>query len=221
MSISADKLMESAMQHGVDAVTIYTPENLDPVFFNCFIKPDLPARGFGYWRWKPYIIMCALQNLKEGDKLIYSDAGCTIVNNVHPLVNAMDSDIMLFTNGFEHSHWCKGDIMKYVNGGHTIGYKQCQASLILFKKTDNAMNFVKEWYAYSLMPGLIDDSPSTFPNAPEFAENRHDQSILTALRIKYNMQVHWFPSTTNHHQTEGETRYKEILFHHRYRNEDW
>ena len=219
MTKSADNLWDSAMKHGADAVTIFGPDNLDPVFRNVFLKPDLPARGYGYWRWKPYIILCALANLKEGDFLIYCDAGCTIINNLKYLTDNTTGDFLLFTNGFEHSHWCKGDIQKYVNGDLTIGHKQCQASLSVWKVNKASMDFVKEWYAYSLMPGLIDDSKSVYPNAPEYQENRHDQAILTALAIKYGIKLHWFPSDTNYHQQED--NYPALITHHRKRNNEW
>ena len=35
-------------------------------------------RGYGYWLWKPYIIMQQLENMGEGDVLFYADAGCEV-----------------------------------------------------------------------------------------------------------------------------------------------
>ena len=221
MTISANKLAESAKHFGADDVAIYQPADLDGHFMATQIIPNLPSRGYGFWKWKPYIILGHLKvACKEGDTIIYSDAGVEIVSNLNYLVHAMKDDIMLFTNGFEHSHWCKGDIMKAINGDYTIGYKQCQASLILFKATQKAIDFVQEWLAYCCIPGLIDDSPSKFPNAPEFAENRHDQACLTALAIKYNHPLRWFPSSTALHLREIEP-YPVMLHHNRKRNNEW
>ena len=43
---------------------------------------------------------------------------------------------------------------------------------------------------------LIDDSPSTIPNLPEFRENRHDQSVWSVLNKKYKVKNYpyskWF-----------------------------
>ena len=35
-------------------------------------------RGGGYWTWKPDIIYTAMQQMQDGDILVYCDAGCTL-----------------------------------------------------------------------------------------------------------------------------------------------
>ena len=34
------------------------------------------GRGYGYWLWKPKIILQKLMQIKEGDILLFLDAGC-------------------------------------------------------------------------------------------------------------------------------------------------
>lgn len=36
------------------------------------------VRGFGYWIWKPQILLQCLQQMEYGDILLYTDAGCHI-----------------------------------------------------------------------------------------------------------------------------------------------
>jgi hypothetical protein len=38
-------------------------------------------RGYGYWIWKPYLIKKKLNELNNGDFLIYADCGCEINKN--------------------------------------------------------------------------------------------------------------------------------------------
>lgn len=35
-------------------------------------------RGYGYWLWKPYIILKQLELLNDGDILFYADCGCEL-----------------------------------------------------------------------------------------------------------------------------------------------
>ena len=42
--------------------------------FQSFLEEN--KRGYGYWLWKPYLISWAMQDLKDGDILVYADSGC-------------------------------------------------------------------------------------------------------------------------------------------------
>jgi hypothetical protein len=98
--------------------------------------------------------------------------------------------------------------------------KQVQASSIFFRVSQKTRDFIQEWYAWSIMPGMIDNTPIG-PQFPEFQEHRHDQAILTCLQIKYGIKLHWFPSTTNHHQHIEGDNYPQIFAHHRKKNAEW
>jgi hypothetical protein len=39
------------------------------------------SRGYGYWLWKPYIIKKTMEEMKDGDILLYLDCGCEINYN--------------------------------------------------------------------------------------------------------------------------------------------
>lgn len=198
-------------------------------------------RGGGYWLWKPYVIYLQMLNAKDGDILIYSDAGVEFVNNVNEIISRMDEDIFFFTNGFPHVEWCKGDVFysivkppvvevrKYDDCIDIISKyqhpetdpKQVQASVIFFKVNQKTRDFVKEWLLYCQMPGFIDDSPSKLPNYPTFAEHRHDQAILTCLQIKYGYKLHWWPTQYSEHIRIPGDNYPVIFNHHRKRDNEW
>lgn len=241
MTISAMKLMESAGKHGVDEVKIYDPSQLPETFIQMAMPTINVSKGAGLYIWKPFIIWDYMQECSDGEYLIYADAGQTLVNSVRPVIDGMDQDIMMFSNGWKHVEWCKMDVADAINHeltfestmtkfGPIISYygnypdhKQTQASLIFFKVTPESRNFVKEWMLWSLMPGFCDDSPSKLHNYPTFQETRWDQSILCCLQIKYGYRLHWFPTTTAHHIRDGfpKDHYPEISLHHRKRNEEW
>jgi hypothetical protein len=182
---------------------------------------------------------------KDGDILIYSDAGVEFINNVNYIVDRMDQDIFLFGNQWEHSHWCKRDIVEHVWPFRSDGWwgewendkawarfgKQVQASVIFFRVNDATRRFVKEWLDWCLFEGgrLIDDSPSRAANHPEFRENRHDQAILTTMAYRDGYRLHWWPALYRFDGGEfiyerGDFKdegYPCLFLHHRKRNADF
>lgn len=244
MTISAHKLQESALRHGIESFKIYREKDLDPFFVA--IQRDLfkEQNKYGWYCWKPYVVLHAMLQLSEGDYLIYLDAGNEILSSVDNLVRAMDQDILFFSNGWQHSHWCKREVAEKINfqGGSDmscIDYydfehrnrdkvqdyysrKQVQASTFILKVTRSTIDFIKEWYAYSILPGMIDNIPRG-EQFPEFQEHRHDQALITCLQIKHGYRLHWFPSTYAYHikaEYSGDN-YPAFLEHHRKRNSDY
>lgn len=231
MSFSRQKCADSMRVNGVDRATEYAAGDIDDEFYEFNKSIMSSSRGCGYWLWKPYVIYKEMQLLNDGDILIYSDAGVEFVNNVSHIIERMDEDMFLFTNGFPHVEWCKGDVIDnllgwisreehgdpYV-GDNVLNFKQVQASVIFFRVNQKTRGFVKEWLLYCQMPGLIDDSPSKLPNYPTFAEHRHDQAILTCLQIQYQYKLHWWPTAYSEHiRVPGDT-YPVMFNHHRKRD---
>lgn len=236
-SVSREVCVKAAYENGADVVYEFTPENIDTRFFK-FNEEILKAeRGVGYWLWKPYFIDRSLMHCSDGDILIYCDAGVKLINNVGHIINVMDQDIFLFSNGHQHVHWCKADVYSAINKTERTDFadfflsgndyvnkeqaQQAQASVIFFKVNQNTRSFIKEWLLWCQMPGFIDDSPSKLPNHPEFAQHRYDQAILTCLAIKYNYKLHYWADQrwywSQRSRWPGDD-YPLMFDHHRYRN---
>jgi hypothetical protein len=223
----------SAMKNGVDIVWDQNTDTISPEFRWINREIFCHERGYGYWLWKPYFIYQALNHnsVKEGDILIYADAGVEFINGVQEIVSRMDEDIFFFTNGFSQVEWCKGDVLEGILGDDEIRQfdcdhsdKQVQASVIFFKVNEKTKAFAKEWLMYSQMPGFIDDSPSKTPNYSTFAEHRHDQAILTCLQIKYGYKLHFWPTKYSEHirhTARPEDNYPTLFNHHRKRDNEW
>lgn len=232
MTIAAKICETSALQNNVHEVKVYGPKDIDAKFRKANAAILDQPRGCGYWLWKPYFIDRELKKMKDGDYMIYCDAGVEIINNVNHIIDRMHDDIWLFGNKFQHVHWCKGDVIEaicdewrndpFAHYGH-----QVQASVMIIRNTETARVFVKEWLLLCTSPGLIDDSPSKFPNYVEFKEHRHDQAILTTLAYREKITpFHWWPAMYNAgHFTYEKTGYNDtypVLFHHhRMRNNDF
>lgn len=237
MTISANKCAESAMKHGADGYSIWTPGDLSPEFRETMADVLRHERGAGFYCWKPYIVHREMCRLQDGDILVYCDAGNEWKADMRTAIAAMDQDILFFSNGWDHLDWCKTDtliaILPYL--ADTIKdseiarmmqagkFKQVQASTFFIRVTPETRRFVQEWYGWSLIPGMIDNEPSKLPNVPSFREHRWDQSILCCLQIKYGYRLHWFPTTTAAHLRTGfeGDKYPVLLNHHRKRNHEW
>jgi hypothetical protein len=225
---------ESASKQGVEQCITYQrymvccDPGMSAVYkeFYEFNKETLDQeRGGGYWLWKPYVMYLQMLNAKDGDILIYSDAGVEFVNPVREIIDRMDEDIFFFTNGFKHDEWCKSDVSWAIcNDSMSREEKQVQASVIFFKVNQKTRDFVKEWLLWCQMPGFIDDSPSSSPNSKTFAEHRHDQAILTCLQIKYGYKLHFWPTKYSEHirhTARPEDSYPTMFNHHRKRDSEW
>ena len=225
MTRSRMECVMSAQKNGADQVFEFGPENISNEFMRMNRDILEAERGAGYWLWKPYVIWRALQHCEDGDFLVYVDAGVKIIAPLTEITRVMDQDVFLFSNGHQHVHWCKADVMQSINGKQAdVSLTQVQASAIFFRVNDFTRKFIKEWLLWCQMPGMIDDSPSVLPNHPEFAQHRYDQAILTSLAIKYSMRLHWWADHLWYESQRyrwPEDRYPSIFEHHRKRNDQW
>jgi hypothetical protein len=229
MQRAAELCRSSSLKYGVDKAFVLSEEHIADGFR--FINKDVfdGKRGAGcYWLFKPYAIYWHLLNwCSDGDYFLYSDAGVEFINPVQQIIDAMDSDVFLFTNSFKQVEWCKGNVMDTIlpewRDGRYNNAMQVQASNIFIRVSKYSREFVKRWLCYCQMPNLINDEPSETPNFTTFADHRHDQAILTALAIKENMELHWFPTTTAHHirWMTPKDQYGEVFLHHRKRDNEW
>jgi hypothetical protein len=223
MSRSREVCVQAAKEHGAVVIHEYTNADIDNHFYINNIDILNETRGIGFWLWKPYFINEIILALNDGNILIYCDAGVKIIENVNRIIEVMDQDIFLFSNGHQHIHWCKADVMQAILGRQIDDtVQQVQASVIFFKVNRNTRNLVKEWLLWCQMPGFIDDSPSKLPNHPEFAQHRYDQAILTCMAIKYGYKQHWWADKLWYESQRyrwPEDHYPVMFEHHRKRNQ--
>lgn len=154
-------------------------------------------RGFGYWVWKPYLILKTLENLPDKSTLLYCDAGCHLNprgrKKLLKYYDELSTDrfgikafpvFSLFYPNPER-YWTKGDLLSHFScrERHDITEStQIEATHILFRKDNFSLDVVRQWYQLFLADfSLIDDSPSKSGNMEGFREHRHDQSVFSLL----------------------------------------
>lgn len=146
-------------------------------------------RGFGYWIWKPYIILKVLRRIAEGDMLIYADAGCEFdtrfagnIPRLGPILARKKILGMLGpSNDITHSKASVCSALGLIDAQRRrLGH--IQAGIIYMRKCEEIDRFIQKWYDTCCLDShRVDDSPSTIPNHPEFKEHRHDQSVFNIL----------------------------------------
>lgn len=211
------ELEKSALKHGIDKVFSYTEEMLKETDFYKKNKDILiNKRGAGYWVWKPYVILMAMDEISKGDILFYVDAGVEVIGDVNLLAElcVKNDGILLFNAVNKNKHWTKRDCFKGMGADWYRFWEAPQAmgGYQVYQKSDKALDFIKEYLRYVQVKHFVDDSPSVTANLDGFIEHRHDQSILSILAIKYNIKLYRNPSQGGNHLKKEELRVKgEIL----------
>lgn len=153
-------------------------------------------RGYGYWIWKPQIVLEALKASGANDLVVYSDVGFTIqaegrlrMSEYLDIARASYFGMLSFDNTHIEYNWTKRDLAcrLKVNDDPTImATSQISSGFFVIRPTGSNFELMREWceiavednYRYS------DDSPSIAENDTRFFEHRHDQSIGSLLRKK-------------------------------------
>jgi len=163
-----------------------------------------PGRGGGYWFWKPLLLQRHLQQLQEGDFLIYSDSDMLDFFSWLPLLlESMvewNANLALYQMPFLEQEWTKRDVYEafcpslnieedksgQYAGGHSI-----------WRRDKATLKLVQDWVDAIQHFDWVNDKPSHKPNILAFREHRHDQLLLSLLlKCKYGEpQKRLFPWT--------------------------
>lgn len=149
------------------------------------------ARGFGFWIWKPYLILKTLENLNEGDFLVYTDAGCEInpkglprLKEYFELLEKNKYGLLTFQlkMGCEDIKYSKRSLLEYMNAtDDDMNTSQIMATVLIMKKTPYIMNHMKRILEIATCMNYEMINDITKNEYPEFIDHRHDQSIHSLL----------------------------------------
>ena len=153
-------------------------------------------RGYGYWIWKSYINYKTLQHIEEGDIVVYADSGCELriqyinrLKEYFDIVTKSEKGILGMSIYFHERHWTKMDtfVKLYCTDFFNDNY-QVIAGVVIYKKCENTCLLIEKWYNSCCNHHLITDAPSILPNAHDFIEHRHDQSVFSLLMKNYGFE---------------------------------
>jgi len=155
-------------------------------------------RGWGYWIWKPFLILKYMERLNPGDILLYLDAGCEILPEnsakFEPLFEHAARNGNAFFDYtryavFNLAFWCKQSLLETFQQEFGVALDWLRTPKIwaggfALTKSDENIALLKDWFRLATQDNyrLVDDTPSTVPPIYPFFEHRHDQSILSGLK---------------------------------------
>ncbi|MWV67889.1 hypothetical protein DCO58_09540 [Helicobacter saguini] len=155
-----------------------------------------PTRGFGYWTWKPQVILQSLSQIEQNDILIYTDIGCNFLpefaNNLLKKLEILESQSMI---AFELEHiakaYTKADTFAFFDVLDDKSYTNTnliKAGVIFMKKCEKTQIIMQEWLESMWQDfHIVDDSKSKIKNFPEFKAHRHDQSVFSIIAKKHKV----------------------------------
>jgi len=192
----------SARRYGILDFISYTEKDLtDSDFYKENIDVFAQRRGFGYWLWKPYFILKAMENIKDNDILFYVDSGSKFVNPPATLISLAKnnaSGIVAFDCWPLTNHqWTIRETFVNLNCDTPDFWyaKHVIATVMLFRKTPLVILFLKEWLAACLeKTSLIADVTNNNKNIEGFVQHREDQAIFSVLIKKHNIETYRNPS---------------------------
>ena len=149
-------------------------------------------KGGGYCLWKPYILLDALSKIDDNDIILYMDSADWFTGNVrnHILNNIQNKDMILTDGSFIQSDWTRRDTFVLMDCDEELYHNavQLEAGIIILKKTNNTIQLLSEWLYYCQNENILTELPNICEdNLEGFIEHRYDQSILTNLKVKYNI----------------------------------
>jgi len=202
--VNQRQIAANSLSKFMDQVTLFTERDLAP-YYPLHPKILYPgARGGGFWLYKAIFLDVMMDRLKDGDGLMWMDAGCELIAD----------PAILFEIAQEHSGFClfqqnhqnKRFIHRKCFQGMGCDYThysndyQCDAVTMVFIKNHKTIGFLKEFLFCCSLPELITDSDGE-NESEELFDHRHDQSIITLLAIKN--KIPRFRSPTQYGEQEN------------------
>lgn len=195
---SVQTLIESFKVNGVDHVHHYQEDTFPYNEESKQYFETYKNNGFGFYAFKPIIILDVMNQINDGDVVIYHDAGrpeykFEVKNNIRPLVSIVKNHyqgIGLCEGPWNHNQFTKDKCFKLMGCDTPYIRKKTQlaANWGIYEKNPKALSFLNDWKKWCLVHDVICTSVDE-QNHEGFDQHRWDQSILTNLFYLYSLKT--------------------------------
>lgn len=195
---SVNRLISTFKENGGNEVHVYTEKNIP--FDNDDIKnyfEQYKKESFGFYAFKPLVILDVMSKIPEGDIIIYHDAGRPEYNfsfkkPLQPLIDNVVKNyqgIGLGEGGWLHNQYTKDKCFKLMDCDNEYIRGKCMmvATWGVFEKNLKSLSFLIDWRKWCLNHDVICTSINE-QNHEGFVRHTWDQSILTNLFHLYSLQ---------------------------------
>lgn len=176
-----------------------------------FIKRE--PYGFGRFIWKPKVILEKLQNVPQGDIVVYSDAGMYLnTQGKNRLLDyfsmLQEKPLVLFstTSHYTLKNFVKVDaIIEYAPELLTDNMTYCYAGLMIIKKCEESLALIKDWLNLCENYHFLDRSKSKHAKeCSEFKAQDGDNGLFCLCVYRHQSHAHFISATeTNIHTADG------------------
>ena len=225
---SLNILGESSCKVGkVDEFVKYSPKDLHiDNFWQENQRILSQPLGYGYWIWKPFIILETMKRLNEGDIVLYTDAGMRVLDSLDPLFEITETsrdNRMLFAltmiwGTHKHSEYTKRDcfILMGLDEPKYWNERMLNAAFSVWMKTQRNIDFLTEWQKYLKDSRIVTYEANTCgqSNLPDYIDHRHDQAVLSLLSLKYGRELYREPTQFSINEKFNNSPYGQLFDHH-------
>ena len=170
--------------------------------------------GYGYYIWKPKIILDTLINMEDGDILFYCDSGIHLnlkgLPRFQEYLTYLDGDKSMVTfcmsDRYVPQMFVKQDAVQYYfpEFNDMKGLESCYAGCMILKKCDDTMDLIVDWLGLCEKYSFIDTSISCYTKELDgFQGNDKDSGLLNLVLAKYTIDYKITPDETNLYNEEG------------------
>jgi hypothetical protein len=159
-------------------------------------------RGFGYWLWKPYILLNALESLEPAEQgVLYIDAGCSI-NLKSPTARARFRDYIEISNNsgglfFElkgensHKAYTKKGVLATLGARDLEDKNLLVAGVFFLSNSLEARRFLRNWIELMTKDdyGSLIDPAKDELQEQDFIAHRHDQSLMSIALGDFKFEI--------------------------------
>lgn len=154
------------------------------------LRKNQQPRGFGYWTWKPSVLLWAHLNFPN-HQIVYVDAGSEFQFGEENLKSLVDllcyanhcSGVAFSLPQHLEKNWTKKDLLDklQVSDNH-MNSPQIQSGFLALNSNSKRRALIKSWRDIAFLEdGFYFTDKSRVKNNIGFIEHRHDQSILSCL----------------------------------------
>jgi len=145
-------------------------------------------KGYGFWFWKPLIILEVLEKNPDIDVIVYMDAGCEINYTPESVIRfdqykleLLTYDAIVFSAGVKENCWTKNEVFRSLKTKIVDQESEQICATIIIMKRNFAFKFCEKWRDAMKASNysLITDSISN--ESTDFIDHRHDQSVFSVL----------------------------------------
>ena len=188
-----DRLYNEALNTNLFySIKCYSFEDLSISFRNEFKSILSMERGGGYWIWKFDIISNKLEEINDGEFLIYVDCGCTVNANgnkrlkeyIEMIKNNKNKIISFQHILIENTYTTKQifDSFNILENDPIQTSRQYIGGILIMQKCEAVKNIFKDCLDKIRKDPLIITDHYNSNQKKCFIDNRHDQSILSVAR---------------------------------------